>query len=48
MDVTEKDIGKALTGILRRVEAEGYYRLNSGSHKGLSLKRFHGRLAAFG
>jgi hypothetical protein len=22
MDVTEKDIGKALTGILRRVEAE--------------------------
>lgn len=30
------------------VSSEGYYRLNSGSHKGLSLGRFHGRLTAFG
>lgn len=27
---------------------DGYYRLNSGSHKGLSLRRFHERFAAFG
>ncbi len=27
---------------------DGYYRVNSGSHKGWSIGRFHGRLAAFG
>jgi len=30
------------------VVSGGYYRLNSGSDKGLSLGRFHGRLPAFG
>jgi hypothetical protein len=31
-----------------RGSVAGHYRLNSGSDKGLSLGRFHGRLAAFG
>jgi hypothetical protein len=30
------------------VYALGFYRLNSGSHKGLSLGRFHGRHPALG